>query len=163
MNEVILGVGEHRATNKPDEALRTVGLGSCVALILLDPRTRTVGMAHVALPDSTIDPNRARERPAYFADTALSALIQSMATCGCSAGGRGMIAKLVGGANILDAGSTFNIGRRNILVLEELLLRHGLGIPAEDVGGNISRSVIVEVNTGRVLITSSYRGDSWEI
>jgi chemotaxis protein CheD len=37
-----------------------------------------------------------------------------------------------------------------------------MGVQAEDVGGHISRSIAVDVDTGRVVITSAGRG-SWEI
>jgi len=162
MSAIVLGVGEYGATNKSGEAVKTFALGSCVAVILLEPKTRTVGMVHVALPDSKIDANRAKERPGYFADTGLPALIELMGAAGCTRNGKGMIVKLVGGANVMDTSNTFNIGKRNVIALKKLLWQRGMGALAEDIGGHISRTVTVEVDTGKVLITSSGR-DGWEI
>ena len=73
-----------------------------VAAILLDPRTRTVGMVHVALPESRINPAKVAERPGYFADTGIPALLKEMAKLGCDPRGRGMVVKLAGGAKIMD-------------------------------------------------------------
>ena len=55
MKTLFLGVGEYDATNRPDEVLKTMALGSCVGFIVLEPKSRTVGMAHIALSDSKIN------------------------------------------------------------------------------------------------------------
>ncbi|MBD3166806.1 chemotaxis protein CheD, partial [bacterium] len=55
MSVIYIGVGEYGATNKPGEVIKTLGLGSCVAVILLAPKQRAIGLVHVALPDSTIN------------------------------------------------------------------------------------------------------------
>lgn len=162
MTLISIGVGEHNATKSPDSRLKTYALGSCVAVVLLDPKTRTVGMAHVALPDSSVQPDRVATRPAYFADTGIPALFAAMEELGGAKDGRGMIAKLAGGARVMDHNSVFNIGKRNVLAIRKILWKYGLGPVAEDVGGEISRTVTVEVNTGRVIIDSAGRGQ-WTI
>jgi chemotaxis protein CheD len=73
-----------------------------------------------------------------------------------------MIVKLVGGASVIASSASFNIGKRNILTIKNLLGQHGMGPTAEDVGGHISRTVTVDVDTGRVVIASCGR-DHWEI
>jgi chemotaxis protein CheD len=161
MATIVLGVGEYGATRIPGDSIKTFALGSCVAVILLDPKTHTVGMAHIALPDSSINTDRAKELPGYFADSGIPALLHEMAKNGCR-NGRGVIAKLVGGAKVMDHNNVFNIGKRNVLAIKKMLWQHGLGATSEDVGGTISRTVSVDVNTGRVMISSTSRG-KWEI
>lgn len=160
MSTHILGVGDHRAANTPGEILKTFALGSCVALIVHDPKTGVVGMAHIALPDSKINPERSRERPAYFADTGLPALTRSLSLKGLPALTKKTIVKMVGGATVV-AGMTnaFNVGGRNIVALRRLLWDLRLAPAAEDVGGSISRTVWVEAGTGRVTVTSPGRGE----
>lgn len=63
MKVTVIGIGELAASNEPGAVIKTFALGSCVAITLLDPPTRTVGMAHVALPDSRINPARAQLLP----------------------------------------------------------------------------------------------------
>lgn len=162
MNLITIGVGEHGASRAPGEAVKTYALGSCVAVVLLDPRTRTVGMAHIALPDSEVQPERVKTRPAYFADTGIPALFEAMQAHGAAPNGRGMMAKLAGGAKVMDHNSVFNIGKRNVLAIRKILWKYGLGPVAEDVGGEISRTVTVEVSSGKVIIDSAGRGQ-WTI
>ena len=161
MSNIVLGVGELGAANSPGTVIKTYALGSCVAIILLDPKTRTVGMAHIALPDSSINAQRAQERPGYFADTGIPALLKEMSKNGCKPG-KTTIVKLVGGAQVMDNNKVFNIGKRNVLAIKKILWKYGMGSRAEDIGGNISRTVQVDVDRGKVLITSSNR-KSWEI
>ena len=162
MSVMTLGVGGLGAANDPGTVIKTLALGSCVAVLLLDPKTRSVGMAHIALPESRINNGKAQETPGYFADTGIPALIKEMGRLGCKGNGKGMIVKLVGGAKIMDPNSTFNIGKRNVLAIKKILWSQGMGVVAEDVGGSISRSVALDVDTGRVVISSAGRND-WSV
>jgi len=155
MSNIILGVGDYGASNSPGDIVKTFALGSCVAVILLDPATRCVGMVHVALPDSNINRDKARERPGYFADTGIPALLKQMTTLGCNM--RKLTVKLAGGAQIMDPNNTFNIGKRNILAVKKILWQYGMGPVAEDVGANFSRTVSVSTNTGEVVLNTPGR------
>ena len=128
----------------------------------MDPIARCVGMAHIALPESNTNPGHALVKPAHFADTGIPALLESMKDFGSNGLGAGKIVKLVGGANVMDPNNTFNIGKRNILAIKKSLWKYGMGAVAEDIGGGICRTVIVDVDEGRVLI-SSRRAEQWEI
>lgn len=162
MSLIVLGVGDFGAANSPGDVVKTYALGSCVAVVILDPKTRTVGMVHVALPESSINPAKVKERPGYFADTGIPALLKAMESRGCQRNGRGMVVKLAGGAKIMDPNDTFNIGKRNVLAAKKILWAHGMGAVAEDVGGNYSRTVSVSVNTGEILLSSPGRPD-WKL
>jgi chemotaxis protein CheD len=158
----MVGVGDLGASNTPGDVVKTLALGSCVAVVLLHPPTRTVGMVHVALPDSKINPEKAKQHPGYFADTGIPALMRRMTALGCNGGNRKFIVKMAGGARVADPNGTFNIGKRNILAIKKLLWQNGMGAVAEDVGGNMSRSVAVHVNTGKVVLSSAGRAE-WEL
>lgn len=152
---VLLGVGDYGAVSKPGESLKTMALGSCVAVVLMDPVTHCVGMDHVALPDSAAHADRAKQKPGHFADTGIPALLEAMYQAGVPRQQRhGIIVKLIGGANVMDPCNTFNIGKRNVLAIKKVLWQFGMGAVAEDVGGQISRTVTVDVDEGRVLISS---------
>ena len=157
MGQVILGVGDYGASNQQGDDVKTFALGSCVSVILLDPKTRTVGMAHVALPDSSINKAKATEKPGYFADTAIPALLKEMTKFGCHKRGKGMVVKLCGGANVMDTNDTFQIGKRNALAIKKVLWANGMGAVAEDLGGNFSRTVSISVTTGEITLSSPGR------
>lgn len=162
MKNIFLGLGDMGVTRSPGHELKTLALGSCVALVILDPKTRCIAMAHIVLPDSAVDPARGEKRPGHFADTAVSALIGEMAKLGADGKAKGVIIKIVGGASIADSNNTFNIGRRNVLAVKKALWQLGLGPLAEDVGGRISRSVAVSVETGIVHVKAPGR-DQWRL
>ncbi len=153
MKQINVGIGEFAVSKNPEEKIKTFGLGSCVAIIVLDPKARSVGLMHIALPDSSINPEKAEKLPGYFADTGIPFLLAEMAKLGSSSNGQGLIFKLVGGAQVMDPNLRFNIGKRNIITIKKILWKHNLAVVAEEVGGNISRTVDVDAGTGRVTIS----------
>jgi chemotaxis protein CheD len=160
---MMLGVGEYGATAEPGGLIKTMALGSCIALMILDRNTRCVGMDHIALPESTVSPDRAKQRPGYFADTGVPALMEAMRkAAGSLSRPSGLIVKLAGGANVADPNNTFNIGKRNVLATKKILWQYGLGPVAEDVGGFHSRTVTLHRDSGRIVISCPGRPD-WEI
>lgn len=161
MAEIVLGIGGIGATNTKGSSLKTYALGSCIAVVILDPQTRTVGMVHVALPDSSIKPEKVASLPGYFADTGIPALIEQMRRCGTK-GPKGLIVKLAGGAQIMDQNNTFNIGKRNALAAKKILWGFGLAPVAEDLGENFSRTVTLAADSGIMTLSSPGR-PNWHI
>ncbi len=152
MTQLILGIGDLDAAILPETTIKTFALGSCVAVILLDPATRCVGMVHIALADSAINPEKAQTLPGYFADTAIPALLMRMREVAGATTGGGMVAKLAGGAAIISSNDVFNIGRKNLETSRKVLAALGLRVVAEDTGSNVSRTVSAEVASGQVSI-----------
>lgn len=161
MNNIYVGIGAYAVSNDPSVVIRTIGLGSCVGITIYHPKLQVAGLLHVALPESIINPIRAMEKPGVFADTGIPILLQEMAHYGVN-GHLGLIVKLAGGANILDANQVFNIGKRNQLAVKKVLWSHRLGALSEDLGGEYSRTMNFEVATGRVTLSSPGRTD-WEL
>lgn len=161
---LILGVGDFGATSEAGGIIKTYALGSCIAIMILDRKTRCVSMAHVALPDSKISPSKAATLPGYFADTAIPALFEAMKkeSNGIISKPTDLIVKMCGGANVSDANNTFNIGKRNALALKKNLWKYGLGPRSDDTGGNFSRTVTLFQANGVVEISSPGK-DNWKI
>lgn len=151
----VIGIGEWAVSNRPDEVLQTFALGSCVAVIFLHHPSRSVGMVHISLPDSRINPQLARERPGYFADTGITIVLDAFQQLlGYERNlKKGMVIKMTGGANVMDAQHTFKIGLRNSLAARQILQAQGLEPVASDLGGNFSRTVTVSLKTGQVQIS----------
>lgn len=162
MGLIVLGVGDYGATAKVNDTIRTYALGSCVGVVMVDPKSHIVGMIHIALPESSINRDKAKTTPGYFADTGIPMLLSNMQRCGHLGNDRALIVKIAGGANILDPNDTFSIGKRNVLAIKKIFWGLGMGVVAEDIGGNFSRTVSVEASTGRMEINSPGRG-KWEI
>lgn len=151
----IIGIGGLDIVSQPGESIKTYGLGSCVAVIIIDQRLKVAGMAHIALPDSTFNQARAEMCPGYFANIAVADLIRRLQAAGSKIqeDNSAIIIKLVGGAQSLDHVGQFRIGERNLSKVRSLLHLFGLKVDAEDTGGsNISRTVEVWPDTGRTII-----------
>ncbi|MCX7881625.1 MAG: chemotaxis protein CheD [Brevinematales bacterium] len=151
MNHVI-GIGEWIATDHPEDVITTYALGSCVALIVIARKYHKGAMAHIALPDSRVDPEKAKNQPAYFADLAVPLILKEFQKQGITL--KEIEIKLVGGAQMLDPQGIFDIGRRNILEIKKLLWQNMLAPVAEDVGGHVSRTVSLFVGEGTVVVSS---------
>jgi chemotaxis protein CheD len=65
----------------------------------------------------------------------------------------------VGGAQIMDENGIFNIGKRNYLALRKLFWKNNVMVTAEHVGGNVNRTVRLELTTGRVILKVSGMGE----
>jgi len=157
LSTLIVGVGDLAASNSAEDIIKTFALGSCVGVIVTAPAKGAAGLLHVALPDSRINPQLALLEPGRFADTGVPALLQAMRRYGCET--RDLIVKLAGGSNILDEQNRFEIGKRNILAIKKVLWMYRLGAIAEDLGGNISRTVTVRIHGGGVLLSTPGRED----
>lgn len=155
---VVVGIGDFKVTNNPDVILKTIALGSCVGIVLFCKKTNVIGMAHIALPSSSINPEKAAMQPAYFADTGIPALLKGIRKMG---GSNDLIAKLAGGASILDEKNFFNIGNRNINSIKQILRSLNISVKGEDIGGHISRTVSVNVENRKLII--SHKNNIWEI
>lgn len=151
----VVGIGEFAVSNRVDEMIVTHALGSCIAVCVWDPDCGVAGMIHFLLPESRINPQRAVEQPAAFADTGIPLLFQAAYKLGAQKAR--LSVRLVGGADLAGDGaaaSSFNVGRRNLLAAKNMLWRNGVLIQREEVGGRTVRTVHMSVADGRVLVTS---------
>lgn len=148
----VIGIAEMQVSNQPDDVLVTYSLGSCVGLSLYDPVAHVGGMIHCMLPLSKIDPAKAQANPCMFADTGIARLLQTVFDMGAER--RHIVAKVAGGASLLDEKGLFKIGERNYTVLRKMLWKNSVAVAGEDVGGNASRTLHLYMDTGRTTIKS---------
>ena len=143
---VIIGIGEWSVGST---VMTSIGLGSCVGLILHDEERKIGGLAHVMLPKSSGKPG---EREGKYADTAVTVLLRDLAVKGSKPGS--LKAKLAGGASMFQNFSgNLNIGERNVEAIRELLKLHGIPIIREDIGGTVGRTITYfPKENGRLVI-----------
>lgn len=150
-HDVVVGVADCRVTRDRGSSIVTYALGSCVAVTVHDPLARVAGMLHLMLPDSSLDPLKAQQNPCIFADTGIPFLLEQ--ACAEGAGRERLVVRVAGGAQVMDEAGVFNIGRRNCLAVRKVLSRAGLTIEAESMGGRDSRTVRLEVDSGRFVVS----------
>ena len=141
------------AAERGSAVLVTLGLGSCVAIMLHDPQAGAGAMAHVLLPSRSLA--RDATNPAKFPETAVPLLVHELTRLGAEP--RRLIAKLAGGASMfaqLMTPGSVQMGERNIAAARAVLRLAGIPVMREAVGGGAGRSVRFFVADGRVEVRS---------
>ena len=147
---LVVGVADMIASNDPSAELVTYSLGSCLGITIYDPVKKVGGLLHIMLPDSKIDAAKAASAPFMFVDTGVPRLFQAVYNLGAER--HRVVIKVAGGAQLLDEKGVFNIGERNQVALVGLLSRNGYAIHGRDVGGLSSRTVRMDLTTGKVTV-----------
>lgn len=140
-----------------DDVLLTVGLGSCVAILLHDAEARVGGMAHILLPSPAL--SRVDANPAKFPQSAVPRLLQLMVAEGAQT--ERITARLAGGASMFAAlapPGTVQMGERNLVAARQALNSHGVPLVGEAVGGDFGRTVRMRVRDGHVEVTTVAHG-----
>lgn len=154
--EILVRVSDLAAA-QGDEVLVTVGLGSCVGIMLHDAEARVGGLAHILLPSRAL--SREGENPAKFPQTAVPALVERMTALGASP--RRITARLAGGASMfanLAPPGTIQMGERNLVATRQVLNSLNLPLVGEAVGGDFGRTVRLFCADGRVEVSSVAHG-----
>jgi chemotaxis protein CheD len=152
VRRIIVNIADFAVSRDQDVTLVTYALGSCIALMLYDAMTKAAGMVHYMLPHSATNPQKAAVTPAMFADTGVPLLFHSMYDLGCNK--QDLVVKVAGGGQLYDDNGVFEIGKRNLVVLHRMLCKTNVTVAAQDVGGCKSRTVTLEVATGRCVVHS---------
>lgn len=134
----------------PDSII-TLGLGSCVGVVLYDPVVKKCGMVHVMLPDSTAITNN--QNVAKFADTGVEECLRRVLALGARK--ERIVAKIAGGAQMFSMNTSnqmLRVGDRNVEAVKKKLGELRIPIIAADTGENYGRTVIFYPETGEYLI-----------
>lgn len=151
-NMIKIGMAELNVCLPPD-AITTLGLGSCVGVVLYDPGKKISGMVHVMLPDSTKIKNN--ENIAKFADTGIEELLRRVTALGANR--RALVAKIAGGAQMFAFKSDndmLRVGDRNVEATKAKLAQLQIPIIAQDTGSNVGRTIEFYPETGELLVKS---------
>jgi chemotaxis protein CheD len=139
-------VSKHPAT------LITLGLGSCIGLVIFDQISRTAGMVHIMLPDSRDVKNN--PKPGKFADTAVPLLLDELQKLGVNKSQ--LRAKMAGGAQMFSIpgkdSAIFSVGNRNVEATLKYLNAEGVKLLASDTGGSKGRSIEFSTETLKFIV-----------
>lgn len=154
---IIVGVADMKVSNDPEAILVTHSLGSCIGLAIYDPVVKAGGLLHYMLPESSLDGRKAKKNPYMFGDTGIPLLFKETYKLGAKKNRLKVI--VVGGSQILDQKGFFNIGKRNYLILRKLFWKNNMMAGFEDVGGNVNRTLKLEVESGQAWLKVSGIGE----
>jgi chemotaxis protein CheD len=138
--------GEFYVTSNPDEVLVTV-LGSCVSACIRDSRAGIGGMNHFMLAQGQAGGWGGEINSTRYGNFAMEKLINELLKAGCSR--NALEIKVFGGGNVITSRNP--IGTQNSEFVLRYLESEGLGIAAQDLGGQYPRRIQYYPATGRVV------------
>ncbi|BBJ27277.1 chemoreceptor glutamine deamidase/glutamate methylesterase CheD [Athalassotoga saccharophila] len=153
--KLIIGIGEFKVAKNP-AILVTLGLGSCVGVCLRDKKSHIGGMIHVMLPELKDQGGN----PGKYAEPGIRVMVNEMVKMGANV--RDMEAKIAGGASMFES-KGFEIGKKNVDKIKDVLRDLGIRILAEDTGGNRARSIEYKIEDGTLMIKKVGGKESIEI
>jgi len=151
-NTITVGIGEY-AIAEGDQKIATVGLGSCVGIVIYDEIKHIHGLSHIMLPTM----GEKQDKIGKYANTAIPKMIEDLEKKGALKGR--MKAKIAGGANVFEfTDDNLKIGQRNIEAVKKILNEFHIKIIAEDVGGNRGRTIVFDPLTKQLYIRMVKKG-----
>ena len=156
-NTIKVGMADYKVASA-EQSLITLGLGSCVGVVIYDSTKKIAGMAHIMLPSSLEIKNNSNKMK--FADTCIDMMLEELYKLRASK--TGLRAKIAGGAQMFSVSldtESLNIGKRNVIAVKEKLKTLNIPIVAEDVLGNYGRTVKFECATQKLNIKSIGKGE----
>jgi chemotaxis protein CheD len=157
----VVDIADMKISDNPGDTLITYSLGSCLGVTVYDPSLRLGGMIHCMLPLSKVDKEKARVRPYMFVDTGMQRMLTKLYEAGLRKARA--VVNVAGGSQVLDSQGVFKIGERNFTVLRKMLWKNGLLMHVQEVGGNASRTVSLDIGTGRFSIKSGGKVVHYEL
>lgn len=152
-------IGEIAVAKNSDNLIASA-VGSCLVITLYDPRLKIGALSHAMLPtrsascdvrdaSNTIRNTQYASRDTRYVNTAIDESLRQLNTFGAKR--ESLEAKLIGGANMFPALKS-DIALDNISCAKEKLLKEGIRIVGEDLGGTQGRSVEFSVASGIVTV-----------
>jgi len=149
--QLVVGIADMKICRGPGKLI-TYALGSCIGICFYDPMIRLGGMVHIMLQNNMEGSN---SNVFKYADTGIHATLRKLEVFG---GVRArMVCKIAGGAKMFEVqgnNSIGNIGQRNIETVKKVLAKEGIRVAREDVGLNYARTLLLDAETGVVLVRS---------
>lgn len=146
----IAGLGDIVISNNPNDIIKAFSLASCVGITAYNASLHIAGMIHIVLP-SRPEHSVSDSSPSYYASTGVPLFIQKLLKAG-SRKNELVVSVYGGAANCVN--DHFNIGKRNLNAVKRILVELDICYNLVDVGGNISRTLIMDVATGTVKMNT---------
>ena len=151
-------MAEYKVVASP-ALLTSIGLGSCIGIVLYDAINKIGALAHIMLPRHS--DAKDQSNPAKFVDTAIDLMLAEMEARGAFK--RNIKAKMFGGANMfpgVQGKILMNVGARNAAAVKEELTKRKIAVVAEDLGGHCGRTIIFDTRNGAVHVKTIKGGNA---
>lgn len=156
-NVIKVGIADWKLCDNPD-TITTIGLGSCVGVVIYTQNDSFCGLLHIMLPSSKEIKNNSNR--AKFADSGVEDMVAALEKRGMKRGS--MKAKIAGGAKMFQFSGKSDLGTvgdRNVDSVKEALRNYRIPIVSEEVGADFGRTIIFNNQTKMLTIRSAGRAD----
>ncbi len=133
------------------ELISTV-LGSCISVCIRDPFVGVGGMNHFMLPAGEASNSIWADCASRYGNWAMEFLLNELFKRGALR--NRLEVKVFGGGKVLN--NMTDIGQKNAHFALEYLMREGLSVSAQDVGGFCARKVVYNPISGKVQVKKIY-------
>lgn len=147
----------HIFVSKEPHQVSTV-LGSCVSVCIWDPVNSIGGMNH----HIHSEPFDYKDRTSQYGSIAIPYMIKMLIDLGGIKAN--FKAHIIGGAQKAEMGS-FNIGKENIAIAENILRKNFIQIITCDTGGEMGRKVVFDTQSGELIVykVNNLRESDWYV
>lgn len=155
----VIKEGEMMISGDPEDEIITYSLGSCIGISIYDPIVGVGGLLHFQLPVPSSYEDCRSDNPYAYATTGIPLFFKEAYRRGAEKGR--LEVKVAGGCQMFEGEDHFQVGRRNYIMMRRMFWKNGVLIAAEDVGERCSRTMSLEIGSGRVLIKKN--GEWYEL
>ena len=127
--------GEFAVAREEDKVAFKTLLGSCVAMIMYDKKSKVMGMNHFLLPSSTMGGGDMK-----YGLFSIESMLNEMYRLGATK--KNLVAKIAGGANVLKNLSSV-IGQRNVDFALDFCKKESIPIEGQDILGENGRVILL--------------------
>jgi chemotaxis protein CheD len=152
-NVIDVNTGEVKVSCAGD-VLRSLALGSCIAVVAYDPLSGRGGIAHIMLPGST--PKKSRLASTFYAADAISQMFKYFTDEGINV--RDIEVFLVGAANVLERDDD-KICQANIDSVLQIMKKYGIKVSSCSLGGTERKRVYLDTASGSVFYSQGDKSD----
>jgi len=152
MSKLIVGVGDMKISDNPEDTIVTYALGSCLGMVIYDPVAKVGALLHAMLPDSAIHNNKSQEEfnPYKFVNSGIPAMFKEAYKLGAQK--KMVTVKMAGCSQLMDDTGFFNIGKRNYAAARKILWKNNVIVDAEHCDKSDSVTVTLNIRTGETTM-----------
>lgn len=159
--KLTVNISDCKISTSEDDLIVTHALGSCIGMVMYDPKLKIGAMLHYMLPSAGKKFNTPGFNPYMYGDTGIQVMLRKLEDLGCKRNSLKVI--MAGGSaiNRSEQSDFFAIGKRNHTIARKVLWKLQMLITKEHTGSDISRSLYLDMKTGNVWFLS--KGQKYDL
>lgn len=151
MSTIVVNISDMKFSKRSEDVIATYSLGSCLGVTAYDPEAGVGALLHALLPTASVSPEKAKTNPNMFVTSGVANMVKTLFRLGAKR--ENLVFRVAGGAD-MRGDTLFRTGARNLEALNRLLQKNRMEVAGSDTGGSIPRTLILHMDTGRVVVRS---------